>query len=86
MKKFTRRSSCRRSWWLKQATRFRKTLSSIPGGAVLCFFFVFVFSSDRAVSSSIFEGANREENLIVSTCRHHRNQVLALFASPTDLP
>ena len=42
--------------WLERATRFRKILGSIPGGAALCF-----FSSDPAVSSSIFVGAEREE-------------------------
>ena len=41
---------------LERATRFRKILGSIPGGAALCF-----FSSDPAVSSSIFVGAEREE-------------------------
>ena len=46
--------------WLERATRNRMTLGSIPGGAALCF-----FSSDPAVSSSIFVGAEREENLIV---------------------
>ena len=42
----------------QRATRIRKTLGSIPGGAVLC------FSSDLAVSSSIFVGDERVENLI----------------------
>ena len=41
--------------WLERATRFRKILGSIPGGAAL------FFSSDPAVSSSIFVGAEREE-------------------------
>ena len=43
-------------WWI------RKTLGSIPGGTAPCFF----FSSDPApaVSSSIFVGAEREEDLI----------------------
>ena len=39
-------------------TRIRKTLGSIPGGAALR------FSSDPAVSSSIFVGAERQENLM----------------------
>ena len=43
--------------WLEHATRIRKTLGSIPGGAAL-------FLSDPAVSSSIFVRAEREENLI----------------------
>ena len=47
--------------WLERATRIRKTLGSIPGGAALFFF----FSSDPAVSSSIFVGAERVDNLIV---------------------
>ena len=42
--------------WLERATRIGKILGSIPGGAAL---------SDPAVSSSIFVGAEREENLIV---------------------
>ena len=48
----------------KHATTIRKTLGSIPGAAALYFF----FSSDPAVSSSIFVGAEREENLITSQC------------------
>ena len=44
--------------WLERATRIRKTLDSIPGGAALC------FSSDPAVTFSIFVGVEREENLI----------------------
>ena len=43
----------------EHATRIRKTLGSIPGGAALC------FSSDLIDSSSIFVGAEREENLIM---------------------
>ena len=52
--------SCRSfvAQWLERATRIRKTLGLIPGGAALC------FSSDPAVSSSIFVGAEREESLI----------------------
>ena len=38
-------------------TGVRNTLASIPGGAALC------FSSDPAVSSSIFVGAEGEETL-----------------------
>ena len=60
VEKFTRSSRCGFvAQWLERATRIRKTLGSIPGGGALCFF----FSSDPAVSSSIFVGAEREENL-----------------------
>ena len=54
--------SCRSfvAQWLERATRIRKTLGLIPGGAALC------FSSDPAVSSSIFVGAEREKSLIPS--------------------
>ena len=56
--------------WLERATRIRKILGAIPAG-LRC-----VFSSDPAVSSSIFVGAEREKNLIgrktsfaISPCR-----------------
>ena len=58
-REFTRSSCCGFvAQWLECATRIRKTLGLIPGGAALC------FSSDPAVSFSIFVGAEREENLI----------------------
>ena len=58
-REFTRSSRCGFvAQWLERATRIRKALGSIPSGAAL------FFSSDPAVSSSIFVGAEREESLI----------------------
>ena len=56
-REFTRSSRCGFvAQWLERATRIGKTLGSIPGG-LRC-----VFSSEPAVSSSIFVGAERGDN------------------------
>ena len=67
--------------WLERATRIRKILGSIPGGAALYFFL-----SDPAVSSSIFVGAEREENLIrnIPTRASLRLRFLSCFGELMD--